>query len=197
MADAAIPASVKLPPNLLFVGTVNIDETVQPFSDKVKDRANTITVPIDLEAYMKMLQSAEANSAEELKAKAFTFAKTERSTRTVRILIELQSKLTPYQIGFGYRIMDEVLAYLYENASGGLLGFEVALDYQVEQKILPKVRGRGKTFGDMIACRDQTCGACLACRLSALGLSRSAKRARRMKTILADTGFTSYDAANQ
>jgi 5-methylcytosine-specific restriction endonuclease McrBC GTP-binding regulatory subunit McrB len=37
-----VPAELQLAPNLLFTGTVNIDETTQPISDKVLDRANTI-----------------------------------------------------------------------------------------------------------------------------------------------------------
>src|SRR5260370_40160089 len=37
-----IPSSVIIPPNLLFTGTINVDETTQPLSDKVIDRANTI-----------------------------------------------------------------------------------------------------------------------------------------------------------
>ena len=37
-----IPKTIKLPPNLFIVGTVNIDETTYMFSPKVLDRANTI-----------------------------------------------------------------------------------------------------------------------------------------------------------
>ena len=34
--NGKVPRSLKLPPNLVFVGTVNIDETVQPFSERVR-----------------------------------------------------------------------------------------------------------------------------------------------------------------
>src|SRR5262249_11712685 len=37
-----VPAQLALPPNLLFTGTINIDETTKSISDKVIDRANTI-----------------------------------------------------------------------------------------------------------------------------------------------------------
>ena len=37
-----IDRTVFLPTNLLFTGTINVDETTQPISDKVIDRANTI-----------------------------------------------------------------------------------------------------------------------------------------------------------
>lgn len=39
-----------IPPNLLFTGTINVDETTQPLSDKVIDRANTLEFfAVDLE----------------------------------------------------------------------------------------------------------------------------------------------------
>ena len=37
-----IPSDLKLPKNLLVIGTVNVDETTYMFSPKVLDRANTI-----------------------------------------------------------------------------------------------------------------------------------------------------------
>lgn len=37
-----VPKSLKLPPNLSVIGTVNVDETTYMFSPKVLDRANTI-----------------------------------------------------------------------------------------------------------------------------------------------------------
>ncbi len=41
---------VIIPPNLLFTGTINVDETTQALSDKVVDRANTIEFfEVDLE----------------------------------------------------------------------------------------------------------------------------------------------------
>src|SRR5947209_10884462 len=43
-ASLSAPTShrVLIPTNLLFTGTINVDETTQPLSDKVIDRANTI-----------------------------------------------------------------------------------------------------------------------------------------------------------
>ena len=37
-----LPAQLKIPPNVSFLGTVNVDETTQSFSPKVLDRANVI-----------------------------------------------------------------------------------------------------------------------------------------------------------
>src|SRR5436305_2310954 len=40
--SVVVSPSVIISPNLLFTGTINVDETTQPLSDKVIDRANTI-----------------------------------------------------------------------------------------------------------------------------------------------------------
>ena len=39
-----VPASLLLPQNLFFTGTINVDETTQSISDKVIDRANTLEI---------------------------------------------------------------------------------------------------------------------------------------------------------
>src|SRR5690606_11509449 len=41
-SECEFPESIKIPGNLLVVGTVNVDETTYMFSPKVLDRANTI-----------------------------------------------------------------------------------------------------------------------------------------------------------
>nr|PZN68637.1 MAG: hypothetical protein DIU55_13875 [Bacillota bacterium] len=47
-----VPPRLRLPPNLYFVGTVNVDETTFAFSPKVLDRAFTIEVKdVDLTDY--------------------------------------------------------------------------------------------------------------------------------------------------
>ena len=41
--------TVLLTPNLIFVGTVNIDETTHAFADKVYDRAQLVELPVQRE----------------------------------------------------------------------------------------------------------------------------------------------------
>ena len=46
------PPTLKLPPNLYFIGTVNVDETTHSFSPKVLDRAFSLEfLDVDLEQY--------------------------------------------------------------------------------------------------------------------------------------------------
>src|SRR4029078_9418528 len=50
------PAHVWLPPNLKFVGTVNVDETTHGFADKVYDRSQLIELRIDKDAVLAHLR---------------------------------------------------------------------------------------------------------------------------------------------
>lgn len=51
-----IPPQIRIPPNVYFTGTVNIDETTYMFSPKVLDRANSIElINIDIESFEKMI----------------------------------------------------------------------------------------------------------------------------------------------
>ena len=51
-----IPPQIRVPPNVYFTGTVNIDETTYMFSPKVLDRANSIElINIDIDSFEKMI----------------------------------------------------------------------------------------------------------------------------------------------
>ena len=56
----SIPAELPLPPNLFIVGTINIDETTNPVSDKVLDRAHVIDMSaVDLAGFLAGLEARE------------------------------------------------------------------------------------------------------------------------------------------
>ena len=92
--------------------------------------------------------------------------------------------------------MDEILAYMAENDTTEFLPFADALDFQVIQKILPKVHGRGSAFEKSLACLEGKCGSCLKCVFTTTRLIRAVERIERMAAILRETGYTSYDAAS-
>ena len=65
--DNLIPPQIKLPPNVYFVGTVNVDETTYVFSPKVLDRAFTIEFrEVDFASYPA--EESTGLSDEELRA---------------------------------------------------------------------------------------------------------------------------------
>jgi MoxR-like ATPase len=118
---------VSLPPNLFFIGTVNIDETTHGFSDKVYDRAQLIEIPVSRELLDKHMGGAAYTS-------------------TVMSLWDAVSPVAP----FAFRVIDDVAKYV-EGAQSLGIGWEDLLDEQILQKILPKVKGTDPRVGDALA----------------------------------------------
>lgn len=109
-----VPSKIAWPSNLFIIGTVNMDETTYPFSDKVLDRAFTFEFwDVDLSTWReKAAQRAPSEGS------------ITHSSRHVGT--------------FGYRTCDEVLGFCIA-ASG--LAATAALDAAVLAKVLPKIRG--------------------------------------------------------
>jgi hypothetical protein len=163
------PAEIYLPPNLYFIGTVNVDETTQTFSPKVLDRAFSlefVTVNFDTYNLSVMNQSVDRHSGELIKA--FTrdgkFACIDKDE--IRTFLEqdpawkdklqaLNTLLQPYNLHFGYRVFDEIMMFL-KNAKDNEVfeaafpmqnghSINIAFDLAVLMKVLPKFHGsRGK-----------------------------------------------------
>ena len=152
-----VPHSIPWPRNLVIVGTVNMDESTHPFSDKVLDRAFTFEFwDVDIDAW---------------RAKALVGANDpERVNAVAGALVQLQAALYPARRHFGYRACQEVLAFC--RAYGGD-DLAPALDAAVLAKVLPKVRGDDggglpRALSDALAkCKE-------------LGLVASAARLERM-----------------
>ena len=122
-----VPASLPYPPNLVLIGTVNMDETTHGLSDKVLDRAFTIEFwDIDLDDYPRWGTRSLARDSEEAAR---------------RLLEELIETLRPVRLHFGWRVVDDVLEFLDHVAVSDLIQPQDALDEIVYAKILPKLRG--------------------------------------------------------
>lgn len=153
-----VPPRLFVPRNVYFSGTVNVDETTYMFSPKVLDRANTIEFnEVDLEGYF--VQGTDTGSATSVNGRvraAFTFdGKFAPSPKSKDILVDedlapyrvqlivLNDLLQPYNMHFGYRVVDEVLLYLWNarELDDPAFGLEVAFDHQLCQKVLPKFHG--------------------------------------------------------
>jgi MoxR-like ATPase len=120
----AIPPSIAWPTNLFILGTVNMDETTFPFSDKVLDRAFTFEFwNVDLDGW-------RAAAAERGVSKALD--------QVFPVLKAMSNALKPARRHFGYRTCDEVLGFV--SASSGT-DPTAALDAAILAKVLPKVRG--------------------------------------------------------
>jgi len=115
--DLGPKETVTLPPSLFVVGTVNVDETTHGFADKVYDRAQLVELGLqreDISAHMMGRQYHDDLLA----------------------IWDAVSGVGP----FAFRVLDEIHSYV---AAAEALGvsWELALDEQLVQKVLPKLNG--------------------------------------------------------
>jgi len=125
-----VPASTYWPNNLYIIGTINIDETTSPLSDKVLDRAVLIDMSnIELEAMLDLLVQRSSQLSGAVQA-------------SKDILVKVYQILANHQQPFGYRMVEEVIKYVHFSSTE--LGFETpesAIDAQMVQKVFSKLKG--------------------------------------------------------
>ena len=114
--DLAPGHHVELTPNLRFTGTVNVDETTHGFADKVFDRAQVIELPLGREDVIAHMNSQPYAG----------------------LLMDVWDSLRPVA-PFGFRVLDEVDAYVTAASELGT-PWQKALDEQLVQKVLPRIR---------------------------------------------------------
>lgn len=138
------------PDNLYLIGTVNMDETTHTFSRKVLDRANTIEMnSIDLRWSEDNNVRLEALSGIEndflkttyLHASELTVDNKKSLTEEMKLLIEINDILKEGGLHFAYRVRDEIAFYLLNNKKDKLVDDSTAFDFQLMQKVLPRIEG--------------------------------------------------------
>ena len=156
---------VRIPENLYIVGTVNMDETTFPFSKKVLDRANTIEFsdidlsvmpqprddsiqPLDLDnSFLKTnflkLQDCLDNPAEIQKVN--------------EIVKELNDILCGSNSQVGYRVRDEIAFYVLNNQQYKVMEEDNAYDYEIMQKILPRLQDSSQALKRVLTNLFQFC----------------------------------------
>ena len=112
---------VRVPPNLKFAGTVNMDETTHGFADKVFDRAQLIELSISSDI-------AREHVSERI-----------GDTPAAEVLMDLWDRMAP-ACPVGFRVLDDIADYL-KLAEQENVDWRVALDEQIVSKLLPKLRG--------------------------------------------------------
>lgn len=148
-----------IPENLYIVGTVNMDETTHPFSKKVLDRANTIEFnevyldnflfSDDVDTVLDALPFKVNNDF--LKAQYLTLndcieGNEELLKDIIDKLVEINNILQEANLQVGYRVRDELCFYMLYNQREGLLDENIAFDFQLMQKILPRIQGSGEAI---------------------------------------------------
>jgi hypothetical protein len=162
---ASIRAEMPLPPNLFIVGTINVDETTSPVSDKVLDRASVIDMStVDVTGFLASLESRDPL----LKAAC---AAVEPK------LTEIHGLMQRHGLGFGYRLIEEFVRYHAFDAEYLKNLPDEVTDQLLVQKVLVKLRGAEKQ-------RTLLTGLEKACA----GLSRSQSYIRKLLSDLDDFG---------
>ena len=148
------PARIPLLDNVLFMGTVNVDESTYHFSDKILDRANVITLHQRKFSDMARLTRREVAPEVEVSADEYRqFRKDEGvvtlSDEELHLLDDLNAALDERGTsgGIGYRVVSDMSRYLSNIPSGGPMNRKEALDMQIVQRVLTKVRGSREQIG--------------------------------------------------
>lgn len=151
-----VPKAVTVGPNVLFIGTVNVDETTHAFSPKVLDRANVIEFnQVALDRYFEReaetvpssfrLRNAGIGPAAFLTSAGSAVDTDDLPTSVTEALTEVHALLELDRLHFGYRVIGEIVRYV--SLALALVDGEqeeiasTAFDLQLLQKILPKLTG--------------------------------------------------------
>jgi hypothetical protein len=108
---------VPLTPNVFVIGTVNMDETTQGFADKVYDRAQLLELTVNPDDLRTQLEGLPYQDC-------------------VLTLWQAVWPVAP----FAFRTVAEIKQYITAAASLSV-SWQIALDEQIVQKILPRLRG--------------------------------------------------------
>ncbi len=175
---------LRLPLNIRITGTVNVDESTHALSDKVLDRANMIELTeVDLAAFRAAYRGP-------LDADAW-----ETITRVHAIVSQAGQP-------FGYRTIEEMLRYIEQ--ARGILPPAQALDLQLKQKVLPKLRGEDnprlrraleELLALLLAVPQSQWGRATQVapeQVAAAPFPESAEKIRRMLERLDQDGFTDF-----
>lgn len=144
-----------LPPNLIVIGTVNMDETTFSFSRKVLDRAMSIEMnEVNYNSFLddatddelKAIVEEFGEELNELLVKRHIHAKEvvadlDKASDVIKYLETINNLLegTPFKLG--YRAANEALIYLQSTIDFGMNNFAQAMDNFTLMKILSRIEG--------------------------------------------------------
>lgn len=180
----AVRSPLRLPVNLRLTGTVNVDESTFALSDKLLDRANLIELTdVDLPGFRA---GYEGPVDEAVWAG----------------IVEAHRIVAAAGHPFGYRAIAEMLRFA-EQARGSLAPLQ-ALDLQLKQKVLPRLRGEDaprlrRALTDLLSMalglEPRAWGRAAQItpeQLAAAPYPESAAKLRRMLERLDQDGFTDF-----
>lgn len=164
--------TLKIGENVLFVGTVNLDESTHHFSDKVLDRANVIH--LELRPFKEVARAAkEFDVTDSIGTAVFTkdqYFATRPATMEdpafqlvdaeLDVLWKIHKALKDSndKLGVGFRIVRQIDHYLQCLPQGNVLSRDTAFDLQILQRILTKVRGGEEQLAALVGRYEKVSG---------------------------------------
>ena len=213
---------IRIPANLVVMGTVNMDETTCTFSRKVLDRAMSFELNIDDAMYDAANLPQEGNlvygSIDKGYAKcelltgdnAYQKLGSNDGDKILKYIKALNVAMKDTQFKIAYRSRNEILIYCRERTKGGIVGLKQAIDEATSMKILSRIEGDDQKFSkfklgeflktvvkellriDNAAVADTDVNAFLA-DAGKVAASPSASKLKRMRDDLdSGAGFVSY-----
>lgn len=146
--------SIPMGENLRFLGTVNIDETTHFFSPKVLDRAQVVAFPApDLGRKRKAGSIPGSGAGPSLTPVPFAtwrswIRRETESSRAREFVLRVNEALLKSRQGLGYRQFDRMLSYV--ESARLFFSEDAALDYQLAQIVLPRLRPTAPGFGETL-----------------------------------------------
>lgn len=144
--------SLRFPPNLMVVGTVNVDETTYQFSPKVLDRAFSFDFRVTTDELgaaatpLRRITEADRHHLDALRdAVALSGSHvTAPSAQVEEVrdqLIDLHRRLSEIGFEFGHRTFGEASQFVAALAQAGVADTDEAVDWIVMTKVLPRLHG--------------------------------------------------------
>jgi hypothetical protein len=139
---------LSFPANLVLIGTVNVDETTRPLSDRVIDRCNVLQLgagmsrrhhqPVDRSVEPWLVPFAEWRQ----------ICVSDPDARHHDLLEKVADILRDAGVGVGMRTHVELERFFANSA--GVLDLDDALDWGLVQRIIPKIRGLKRNLSDAL-----------------------------------------------
>ena len=193
---------IRIPPNLVVMGTVNMDETTCSFPHKVLDRAMTFELnEFDIDSGLESNPDTPLGSIKVEDAKGtFThgwqvYAEAKDVCDKIKpYLVSVNAVLNGTKFKFAYRTRDEVMVYCVERMKDGT-ALVAALDEATSMKVLSRVEGDEQIVKRTWLEKLQTAiadGLKALCAEGEEPPKKCADKLAEMHKRLVDTGFTSF-----
>ena len=181
------PSELPYPANLFIIGTVNIDESTRPLTDRVLDRTSLIQLRTTVDGrHHDATPSATKHLPVAVRMSHLAeISSREPDGRYHDALVHMGETLSLMKIGLGARNHIEIERLV--SNSVGIMSKEAAIDAALLQRILPRIRGYRRDLGDHLGT--------LLGQVDALGAERTAKVLRHWVEELDDHDYVDGTSA--